>query len=335
LTVIAIVLAASLALSRSSASAKTGFNVSGTLAQQAPSAVAQDPSALAQTTAPQGMAMPPIRFYALSNDSSIYAWDPVAKFFTRLGRPFPISGNLTGIDFRPADASRTSVYGLTDTGKLYLINLNTLSATLVSTLTTRFDGGYQSLMDFNPVVNALRLIGSNDQNLAVVNSNGGNLNVTAAQTAMAYAAGDVNAGVDPNIACGAYTNNVAGATSTLFYGIDYALDTFVTIAPPLSATGSSNTGGGQLQTIGRIVTATGALVNVAPDADFDIYTDANGVNTLIGINGNILFTISLAQINPALPLGTTQNVVVRGATVPVLGGDGGFIDIAIPTSNSK
>ena len=41
-------------------------------------------------------------------------------------------------------------------------------AALVSTLSPRFAGGYQSLMDFNPMVNALRLIGSNDQNFAVV-----------------------------------------------------------------------------------------------------------------------------------------------------------------------
>jgi hypothetical protein len=72
-------------------------------------------------------------------------------------------------------------------------------------------------MDFNPVVNALRFIGSNDQNIAVVNANGGNLNQTVQQTRLQYAAGDASAGVDPNITAGAYTNNFAGAIQTTFF----------------------------------------------------------------------------------------------------------------------
>src|SRR5215475_12166651 len=127
-------------------------------------------------------------------------------------------------------------------------------------------------MDFNPVLSAIRVIGSNDQNFAIVNSNGGNLNATAVQTAITYPVGDVNAGKDPNIACGSYTNNYTGATVTIFYAIDYDLDTFVTIQPATPG-GSSATGGGKLQTIGRLVTPDGALINVAPTVDFDIYTD--------------------------------------------------------------
>ncbi|HKC87805.1 MAG TPA: hypothetical protein VKG02_17605, partial [Blastocatellia bacterium] len=47
----------------------------------------------------------------------------------------------------------------------------------------------------------------------------------------------------------------------------------------------------------------------------------------IGVSGRTLFTIDLSQINPNLPLGTTQNVVARGITMPDDGGD--FIDIAV------
>src|SRR5262249_36731378 len=151
-------------------------------------------------------------------------------------------------------------------------------------ISPRFAGGFQSLMDFNPVVNAIRLIGSNDQNLAVVNSNGGNLNATAVQTAMTYPAGDVNAGKDPNISGGAYTNNYVGATSTISSGFDYDLDTFVTIAPATPG-GSSATGGGQLQTIGPLVNPKGVPINVSPTADFDIYTaPATKANTIIGVS---------------------------------------------------
>jgi outer membrane biosynthesis protein TonB len=69
------------------------------------------------------------------------------------------------------------------------------------------------------------------------------------------------------------------------------------------------------------------MINVAPTADIDIYSDGNGGNNVIGVSGRTLFTIDLSQINPNLALGTTQNVVARGITMPDDGG--AFIDIAV------
>jgi hypothetical protein len=269
--------------------------------------------------------MPKTSIYALSADNTIFVLTPGSTSFNRLGQVTTTNGNLIGIDFRVSDGL---LYAVTDTGSLYTIGLNSSrlgAATLVSSLTTRFAGGFQSLMDFNPVLDAIRLIGSNDQNFAVVNS-GGNLNATAAQTAISYMAGDVNAGTDPNISAGSYTNNFVGATTTLFYGIDYDLDALVTIQPAAPG-GSSATGGGKLQTIGRLVTPTGAQINVAPTVDFDIYSDGSGGNSLVGLSGRTLFTIDLSQIDPTLSLGKTQKVVARGITMPDAGG--AFIDIAV------
>jgi hypothetical protein len=284
---------------------------------------------------------PNVNIYALNADNVIFVLTPGATGFTRLVRVNKINGNLIGLDFRPADGNPNSVYGLTDTGNLYTINLSSTNlgaATLVSTLSPRFAGGFQSLMDFNPVVNALRLIGSNDQNFALVNS-GGNLNVTAVQGALSYNTGDVNGpktaadgtttpGVDPNICGGSYTNNYVGAPFTLFYAIDYDLDTLVTIAAP-SPGSSSATGGGKLQTVGRVADTLGNLINFSPTADFDIYTDANGVNYIIGMSGRTMFSIDLSQINPSLALGTTQKVVANAITTNEPGG--GYIDIAVAT----
>lgn len=284
-------------------------------------------STAATTATIASITLPTTSIYALNNDNVIFVLRPGSTDFARLVRVNRIDGNLIGIDFRPADGNANFIYGLTDTGNLYSISLVPTglgAATLVSKLTTRFAGGYQSLMDFNPVVNALRLIGSNDQNFALVNS-GGNLNVTAIQTAMAYDPADVNKGVDANIAGGSYTNNFAGAPNTIFYGLDYDLDTLVTISSK-SATGSSNTGGGQLQTIGRIVNASGAPMRLNSTSDLDIYTDANGKDFVIGVSGRRVFTIDLSQINPALPLGTTQNVTARVVTINEPGG--GYIDVA-------
>ena len=272
-----------------------------------------------------GVIMPKASIYALNSDNTIFVLTPGATSFSRLGRVTRINGSLIGIDFRVSDGR---LYGVTDTGSLYAISLSPsrlCAANPVSNLRPRFAGGFQSLMDFNPVLDAIRLIGSNDQNFAIVNS-GGVLNATAAQTAVSYMAGDVNAGVDPNISAGSYTNNFAGATTTIFYAIDYDLDTFVTIQPAAPG-GSSATGGGKLQTIGPLVTPTGALINVAPTVDFDIYTDRRGINSVIGVSGRTLFTIDLAQIDPNLAPGTTQKVVARGIMMPDSGG--AFIDVAV------
>jgi hypothetical protein len=169
----------------------------------------------------------------------------------------------------------------------------------------------------------------------VVNSNGGNLNAVAVQTALAYATGDANAGKNPEITGGAYSNNFAGATNTLFYMVDHNLDTLVTIADK-NATGSSNTGGGRLQTIGKFFDSSGNALNMSPTTDFDIYTNSNGVNFLVGQTTRLLFTINLSQsaIQNAV-LGKTQNVIVaRGPAAPLPGATapltGGVFDIAIP-----
>ncbi len=225
-------------------------------------------------------------------------------------------GQLIGIDFRPADRN---LYALSDQGSLYRIG----QAGATSRLSPRFAGGVQSLMDFNPVVDAIRLIGSNDQNFALV-SQGGLFNVTAPQTAITYDPADVNAGRDPNLCGGAYTNNVAGAANTIFYAIDYDLDVLVTISSK-NATGSSNTGGGKLRTIGQIVNGNGQAVNFTSIADLDVYTDAQGNNTLVGVSSQLLFVADLGQIDPNLPFGRRQPVVARF----VLLNDGGFIDLAI------
>jgi len=323
LTFIALALSATAIpglMSRYSASAESKLNSS----QVAPAA-----SAAAQTLS-TGIVMPSVNIYALNTNNVILVLRPGDTNFSRLVRVNQANGNLIGIDFRPFDKR---LYALTDTGTLYTIALgaaNLGAVTKVSSLSPRFDAGYQSLMDFNPVVDAIRLIGSDNSNYAVVKDANGILNTTAVQTSLTYPALDVNAGKDPNVACGSYTNNVAGATVTLFYGIDYGLDTLVFI-PPAAAGGSSATGGGLLQTIGKLVTPTGAPINVAPTTDIDITTNANGVNTIYGVSGRSLFSIDMAQIKPTLVRGQTQNVVVRGISLAETPDNGGnLIDFAFP-----
>ena len=283
----------------------------------------------------RGVTLPNSRVYALTSDNSLYILRPGATQYVRGGRVnVSDGGNLVGIDFRPADGQ---LYGLTDRGGLYTIDLSTRyfgATTKVSTVSPRFTGGFGALVDFNPVLNALRITGSNDQNIAVVNgANGGNLNTTAVQTKFTYAQGDVNFGKDPEIVGGAYNNNFNGATSTLFYLVDHDLDTLVTISNK-NATGSSNTGSGLLQTIGTFVDEYGNALNMSPTTDFDIYTDSSGNNFLVGQTARLLFSIDLSQVDPNLPLGRTQRITVRrgqpaalpGANAPITGG---VFDIAL------
>jgi len=330
LTISSLALTALLALglmSSPSASAKTELSPPNTSTSMAASSSAL--SAAAQTT---GIIMPRTPVYALDTDNTFFVLVPGTTTFVRLFRvaDAPVDGNLIGIDFRASAGNNNSIYALTDTGKIYTIGLtgaNLGKATLISAMTTtpNFPDGYQSLMDFNPVVDALRLIGSSALNYAVVNT-GGNLATTAIQTSLTYNPADVNAGKTPRVSAGSYNNNRIGATVTIFYGFDYNLDTMVTIDPP-AAGGSSATGGGVLRTIGSLVTPAGGRVKLSPTADVDIYTLANGTNVLVGVSGRNFFTIDLAQATPATALGTTQNVVVNG--IPVNADTGGrFIDVA-------
>jgi hypothetical protein len=283
------------------------------------SAEAAQTTVSADLTATGGVTLPAKNIYALNNNNVLFVMKAGTTSFTRVARLQETggNGNFIDIDFRPLDKK---LYALTDEGNLYTVALGTGALTKVSSLSPVFNGGYQSMMDFNPMVDAIRLINTEEENYAVVKGSTGVLNTTAVQTSLTYPAPDVNAGKDPNIACGAYTNNVAGATVTIIYMIDHALDTFCTI-PPAVAGGPSATGGGLLQTIGNLVTPTGARLNFGPTADCDVFTNANGVNFLVGISGNTLFSIDLTQINPAQQRGTTKNVVVRGLNLTDEGGN--------------
>src|SRR5439155_26322565 len=123
------------------------------------------------------------------------------------GKPSGVSGQLIGLDRRPANGL---LYGLTAAGDVYTIDPVTAAARLVSTLTVPFNGGSRSGVDLNPRTDRLRLVGHDGQNLRVNVDNG----ATAADRTLAYAREDPHFGRQPLIAGTAYTNNVAGAETT-------------------------------------------------------------------------------------------------------------------------
>ena len=158
----------------------------------------------------------------------------------------PAGERLVGIDFRPADGR---LYGLGKTSRLYLIDTTSGAATAIGAAAfTPALVGTAFGVDFNPVVDRLRVMSDSTQNLAVdpvadtVAGNDGTI---------AYASGDAHAGASPVIAAAAYTNSEAGAATTTLYAIDAALSVLVTVPTPSS---------GQLTTVGFLGVSTTSAV---------------------------------------------------------------------------
>lgn len=140
---------------------------------------------------------------------------------------------LVGIDRRPSNGVLYAVGVNPGSGsaRIYTLNQVTAAATLVATLVadpadatapTPFTTvtGTSFGMDFNPVVDRLRLVSSTGQNLRINVATG----LTQLDVPLAYALGDPNAGDAPVDVAIAYSNNVAGAVSTTLRGVDIGQD---------------------------------------------------------------------------------------------------------------
>lgn len=186
------------------------------------------------------------------------------------------TASLDGLDFRPADGL---LYGYsTATDSVYRVNAATGVTALMSTLTSS-TGSSPLGIDFNPVVDRLRIASTGNQNLRVNVSTG----ATTVDANLAYAAGDPNVGRPPSIVDVAYTNSDRNlATGTTLYYIDSGLDILAT---------TSNPNGGVLNTIGALGLDTNQF------ASFDILSDGVGGNlayaSLTSGSSTGLYTINL------------------------------------------
>lgn len=178
--------------------------------------------------------------YGVTAQDFLVTWDSAQP--TNLLSGVAISGlqlneNLVGIDLRP---NTGQIYGIGSSSRVYTINPTTGAATQVGA------GAFSPLLnganfgvDFNPTVDRIRVVSNTDQNLRLHPDTGA---VAGVDGLLAYAAGDPNFGVSPNVAAVAYTNNFMGATTTTLYGIDPGTDALVTQNPPNN--GTLNTVGG-------------------------------------------------------------------------------------------
>ncbi len=137
---------------------------------------------------------------------------------------------INSIDFRPANGllyalgnAPGSIY------RLYTLNTTTGVASKIGSDITGTIGGTFQGMDFNPVVDLIRIVTDTDQNFRF---NPNTAALVGTDTNLAYAAGDAGAGSNPNVVGSAYINNVAGAATTTLFNIDSNRDVLVSQVPP-------------------------------------------------------------------------------------------------------
>ena len=216
------------------------------------------------------MQAPNVTFTALASNNTILTYNAqnlMTATSTTAIVGLPPTENIVSIDYRPATGQ---LYGLGSSSRIYFINEKSGVATALgaSAFTPAVVGANASL-DFNPTVDRIRLVTASGQNLRLHPELG----------TVVFTDGSINGGTNPKIGAVAYTNSVAGATSTMLFDIDFEQDKLYMQNPP-------NDGG--LQLVGDLG------VNFEGTGDMDITAD-NSTALAVTNNNNVstLFTINL------------------------------------------
>jgi hypothetical protein len=209
---------------------------------------------------------------ALVGDDTIAIVDVAAKRVDKSMKVSGLSGKLLGIDVRPSDGL---LYGLVADGTVVTIDPASGKATQKSKLDAMMPSGMMATVDFNPVADRLRVIGSDGTNLRANVDDG---KVTK-DGQLRFADNDMHKSKTPRIVAGAYTNSMKGAKETTLYDID-ATGALVKQAPP-------NDG---------ILNSLGMIGMTAENAAFDIVYEpaGQGMNTGWLMAGESLYQVDLA-----------------------------------------
>lgn len=177
---------------------------------------------------------------------------------------------LLGIDFRPADRK---LYGVTADGSVVSIDVASGAATVVSSLSASLSDGVQASVDFNPMADRLRIMGSDGTNLRAHPDTG---EVTT-DGSLAFEAGDPNEAMTPEIVATAYTNSYGKPEATAMYDIA-SNGLFIRQIKPND---------GVLNTIAPLGITLGETVA------FDVQTAEDGTNTAWLATGGTLYWVDL------------------------------------------
>jgi hypothetical protein len=197
---------------------------------------------------------------------------------------------LLAIDFRPATGQ---LYGVSSASRLYVINQNTGTARAIGAgAFTPAVAGNLVGFDFNPTVDRIRLVTSTGQNLRLNPETG-----TVAATD-----GVLNGAAGVTITGAAYTNNVAGAETTVLYDLDPATDRLYRQDPPNN---------------GTLVAVGNLNLNITGDGGFDIDAKTGTALGLYSVQGKpTLFSVNLST-GAARPLAEyNASAAYSGLAIP-------------------
>lgn len=219
---------------------------------------------------------------ALIGSDTIAIVDTGAKKVTKSMKVSGISGDIVGIDVRPAD---NMLYALTGDGTVYTVGMDG-KATMKSKLETMLKPGVWAIVDFNPAADRLRVMGADGTSLRV-NVDDGKVITDGSHK---YADGDASKGKTPKIGAGAYTNSVKGTKQTDLFNIDLANGALVKQVPPND---------GVLNTVGMLGASPKMIA-------FDIWSDGSK-NEAWAMTGADLWSVDL-QTGKATKAATIEGV---------------------------
>jgi hypothetical protein len=204
---------------------------------------------------------------ALAGDRDLVWVDTETMAVSGMATAMGAEGRLLGIDVRPADGQ---LYGVFEDGTIATLDPTTGAATAVSMLATMLPAGVSATIDFNPVADKLRVMGSDGTSLRV------NVETGEVVEDGSHAYGDDT--VMPDVIAGAYTNSHAGTDTTQLFDIDGKSGWLVLQDPPND---------GMLNPVGE----TGLAVEWV---GFDIASDGMGGNEAWLMSAGKLYSVDLA-----------------------------------------
>jgi hypothetical protein len=228
--------------------------------------------------------------YAIDQNNKLLIFNPSDNNITPVEKA--ITGlqsgeKIVGLDMRPLNGQ---LYAMGNTNRLYTINAASGAAAAVGTgtFTTALNGDAFGF-DFNPTVDRIRIVSNNGQNLRAHPETG----------AIVAADGNLNPDI-PKVSAAAYTNNFAGATSTVLYVLDPINKKLYTQNPPNNGT----------------LVLVGALAdNFSPENGFDIGGSSGKAYALLnGETGTKLYQVNLQTAQLSNPRSITVSSI-RGFTI--------------------
>lgn len=191
---------------------------------------------------------------------------------------------LAGIDVRPADKM---LYGVSLAGEVVTIDTASGAASVKSTLNEMLPSFEGAIVDFNPMADRLRLMGTDGTNHRVNVDDG----MVTVDGSLAFIAGDMHEGETPAIVAAAYINSIGKPEATGMYDIDATIAALIQQAPPNDGT---------LKAIGKLGVEGSSYA-------FDIAATEDLTNTAYLVVDNTLHTVDL-ETGAATAVGAIEGV---------------------------